>query len=387
MSSNARWLIASKAATKLGDILCSAKTTVPWLVLSVGAPAHLVGLLVPIRESGSMLPQVFIAPWVQGIEPRRRAAIGALVAQAASILVLVLLATTLSGLAAGLGICLGLALLSAARAVASVSSKDLLGRSVPKGERGAVNGRATSLAGLIGLAGAAATLWVARPESIPRLAIIVGAAALGFGLGAALLLRVRESPKEATVHPRMRIAEALRQPRLRRFVVVRTLLAGSALGGPFLVVLGRHDAASLRTLSAFVLAAGAASFLSAGSWGRLADASGRACMALGGAVAAFAAGSALALPADLPGWAMPTVYFAFAVGYEGVRVGRKTYVVDLAEGGERTQFVATSNTAVAVALLVFGSILAAMPNASTALGAAAVLTLTGALGCAALPKT
>jgi hypothetical protein len=37
-----------------------------------------------------------------------------------------------------------------------------------------------------------------------------------------------------------------------------------------------------------------------------------------------------------------------------VRVGRKTYVVDIAEGNERTDYVAVSNTAIGFILLFTG---------------------------------
>ena len=50
-------------ATSLGkfaDAVANTKTTLPWLLSSVGAPGWIVPLLVPIRESGSMLPQMLM---------------------------------------------------------------------------------------------------------------------------------------------------------------------------------------------------------------------------------------------------------------------------------------------------------------------------------------
>ena len=49
--------LGAMALTKLGDALASPKTTLAWTLGALGAPAWMVGLLVPIRESGSMLPQ------------------------------------------------------------------------------------------------------------------------------------------------------------------------------------------------------------------------------------------------------------------------------------------------------------------------------------------
>ncbi len=389
MSVNARWLIASKAATGLGDMLCNAKTTLPWLMLSAGAPSGLVGLLVPVRESVSMLPQVFIAPWVASIEPRKRAAIGALVGQAGATLALASVALVSDGVLAGVIMLVALGVLAVARAFGSLANKDVLARAVPKGQRGKIGGRATSLAGLIGLAGASATLLFERPESAGVLALVVGAGAAAFGVSALLLARVSEEDESAKTKARPNLVEALSDRRLRRFVLVRFLLAGAALGGPFIVAMARVEASSLRTLSAFVLAGAAASFVSAGVWGRLADTSGRGCMAAGGALATVAAAGVLWLPGSesaVPTWAWAVLYFAFSVGYVGVRVGRKTYVVDLAKGGERTQFVASSNTLVSLGLLAAGAGMAALPSPAWALLAAAGSTCLGVLGCTLLTK-
>lgn len=387
---NARWLVVSKASAKLGDLLCDAKTTVPWLMLSAGAPAGMLGLLVPVRESLSMLPQVFIAPWVQAVRPRKRMAIAALLAQAGAALAIALLTYSLRGVAAGVGVVIALGMLSLGRAFASLANKDVLARAIPKGSRGQVAGRATSIAGLIGLGGASASLLSDRPESVGILVLVVGAAAVAFGLAAVALLRVEEKEEVATkTKERASLRDALADPRLRRFVLVRSLLAASALGGPFIVSLGRDGASTLQTLAAFVLAGGAASFVSAGRWGRFADRSGRGCMATGGAVAAAAALGVIGLQTLAPSataWAWAGLYFVFSIGYVGVRVGRKTYILDLAQGDARTQFVASSNTLVAVALLAMGAGLALLPGAVAAITACTVLTVLGALGCLGLSK-
>ncbi|MCP4726429.1 MAG: MFS transporter, partial [bacterium] len=42
-----------------------------WLITYVNAPVFFIGLLVPIRESLSMLPQLFIAGYIRKL-PRRK---------------------------------------------------------------------------------------------------------------------------------------------------------------------------------------------------------------------------------------------------------------------------------------------------------------------------
>ena len=48
------------------------------------------------------------------------------------------------------------------------------------------------------------------------------------------------------------------------------------------------------------------------------------------------------------------MYFLLSVAHQGARVGRKTYVVDIAEGNQRTDYVAVSNTAIGFVLLFTG---------------------------------
>lgn len=51
-------------------------------------------------------------------------------------------------------------------------------------------------------------------------------------------------------------------------------------------------------------------------------------------------------------WFMPALYFILCVAHQGVRIGRKTYLVDLVEGNDRTEYVAVSNTVIGIMLLV-----------------------------------
>ena len=66
-----RTLVANTLSS-LADRIASAKTTLPWLLLQLGAPGWMLSLLVPIRESGSMLPQMLIGAVVRR-QPVRKA--------------------------------------------------------------------------------------------------------------------------------------------------------------------------------------------------------------------------------------------------------------------------------------------------------------------------
>ncbi|MGF1526525.1 MAG: hypothetical protein ACFCBW_07015 [Candidatus Competibacterales bacterium] len=58
-------LTLANIASKWGDELSNPKTVLTWLMGVVQAPPGLVAWLVPIRESGALLPQLFFAQMVR----------------------------------------------------------------------------------------------------------------------------------------------------------------------------------------------------------------------------------------------------------------------------------------------------------------------------------
>jgi hypothetical protein len=78
-------------------------------------------------------------------------------------------------------------------------------------------------------------------------------------------------------------------------------------------------------------------------------------------------------------WFLPLAYFFLSVAHSGVRVGRKTYVVNLATGNQRTDYVAISNSTIGVLLLLVGSIGSLAPLITNA-GVIGLLALMGAGG-------
>ena len=70
-SGNFLLLLASHFFSKLGDAIASPKTTLAWLTTAVGAPPFVLGWLVPIRESGSLIPQLFVGGFVRRLRVRK----------------------------------------------------------------------------------------------------------------------------------------------------------------------------------------------------------------------------------------------------------------------------------------------------------------------------
>ncbi len=385
--------IVATGLQSTGDQVVNAKTVLPWLLASVGAPGSLIGLLVPIRESGSMLPQALITPWVERHRLRKWIWVGGAAGQALATAAMALVAATASGVAAGVGILLSLAVFALSRSLTSLSSKDVLGRTVPKGQRGQINGITTVLSGAVAVTvGLGIRVLGGDDVAAGVLAALLGAAAVAWVVALAVYATIREpagEPSAARSGPGWAAWawSLLREDAtFRRFVAVRTLLLVSALSPPFVVALAAtRGGVGLGSLGPFVVAQGLANLLGGRIAGRLADRSSRQLM-IGTAAAASAVIAAFLALLAVPGarnseWLYPVVYLMLALTHTGVRVARKTYIVDMAEGDRRTEYVAVANTTMGVLLLAVGAVSSALAGLGNeaALGFLAVL---GALGVA-----
>ena len=68
---NAMRLVAAGSLQNSGDQIVNGSTVLPWLLTSIGAPAWTIGLLLPVREAGSMLPQAALTPWIRRARRRK----------------------------------------------------------------------------------------------------------------------------------------------------------------------------------------------------------------------------------------------------------------------------------------------------------------------------
>ena len=375
--------------SKAADGLSDPKLVLSWLMTHLGAPAALVGLLVPIREAGSLLPQLFTAARIRAMARRKWAWAGAALGQGAGAAIVLLAALMLQGLAAGLVILAGLTVLALSRSVASVAYKDVLGKTIDKGQRGTVTGLAASWSSVM-VIGFALVL-IAFADA--RFAVVLGA--LGLAAGAWVLAGVifaglaeDAGAQDGGANGWSAAIASLRylreDPQLARFITARGLLTATALAPPWLVVLASGEGgAALEGLGALVLASALAALLSGYVWGRLADRSSRRVLiwtGLSGAggMALTLAFWALGLADTL--WAMPLALFAIMVAHQGVRLGRSTYLVDMVGQDRRAVYTAIANTVIGVILLasgVFGAI-AGVFGAHVTLALFAVMALAGA---------
>ncbi len=350
---------ASLSMTKVADGLIDPKLVLSWLLAHLGASSLFVGLLVPIREAGALLPQLFTAPRVQAMARRKWAWVAGCIGQGMAAAGIVLAGLTLSGSAAGAVICACLAVLAIARSVCSVSYSDVLGKTVGQSRRGAATGTATSLgAGAVILF--ALLLMSGMFDRATLVLAAIGLAAL-LWLGAGFVFSTlweEAAPGKGRAAAFAQLSVLRTDPQLRRFIWTRGLLTSTALAPPYIVLLGTQAGqGTFDRLGALVLASSIASFVSSWVWGRLADRSSRGVLKISGVVGSLAMLAAVGL--DSMGvsntiWALPAVLFVLMIAYHGVRQGRVIYLVDMAPKDNRATYTAVSNTVIGIVLLASG---------------------------------
>ncbi len=393
-------ILLSYCLTKLGDAIANPKTTLAWLTSMVGAPAFVLGLIVPIRESGSMIPQLFIGSAVRQRPIRKWVWVLGSVGQAACILGLAGVAVTLTGAAAGWSILALVTVFSLFRSLASIAAKDVLGKTIPKPKRGQLNGWSASIAGLLGVAiGAVLILPVSGGFDSSSVGLLLALAGVLWLVAAGFYAGIGEEPGE-TAGART-FGQAVGQlnlivsdKRFRQFVVTRALLMCSALSAPFYVALAQEQFGSpALLLGLFIVASGVASLVSGPVWGRYADVSSKRVMISAALITSASGLLVLLVNRTLPSlsaalWFLPLTYFVLSLAHSGVRVGRKTYVVNLATENQRTDYVAISNSIIGVLLLVVGAVgaLAPLIGNDGVIGLLAIMGLAGAVYGNVLPE-
>ncbi len=393
--------LGANVLTRLGDAIVNPKTVLAWLVPLLQAPEFVLSLLVPIRESGSLLPQLVIAQRIRRLALRKWSWVAGAVGQGLCVAGLAVVVFSLTGWAAGLALLGLLAAFSLFRGVCSVAAKDVTGKTVPKTRRGRLNGLSSTVSGLL-VIGLGVLLSVLQDDAgVRALGLILLAAGVIWFISAAVYATIDEAPGEtggggnAWETAVEQLALLRTDTVFRRFVMVRTLFIATALTSPFIVLLTqqRMPDGGLGMLGIFVLVSGVGDSVSATVWGVQADRSSRRVMIIAGA-AAGVIGTVVAASEWLDTgladtmWFYTGLYLLLTICHSGMRVGRKTYLVDMAGGNKRTDYVAVSNTVIGVALLVAGLLSAGLAAISVpfAVFALALMALAGTAICLRLPE-
>ncbi|WP_100636955.1 MFS transporter [Marinomonas sp. ef1] len=363
-------LVISQFLINLGDVLINPKVTLPWLLQSLGAPLYLLGWLVPIRESGSLLPQLIIAHFIYKVKVRKWVWVLGSLIQSLCVVVIGCAALLLDGVSAGWAIIVALIVFSVARGLNSVASKDVLGKTVVKNKRGRVTGWSSSASGLITIGIAVCTLFffdnIQGNVSFYIWGIV---AATMIWLFAALIYSLVQEPLSEVGDKGVNFIDVFKELSLlrtdsvfREFVIARSLFLCAALSAPYYVLIAQQRSENgVLILGLFILSSGLASLLSSPFWGLFSDHSSRKVMMFSSLLSAFTGVALFSTVKLFPQTSFTTLlivilYFVLSVAHQGVRIGRKTYLVNLGEGNKRTSYVSVSNTIIGFILLAMSSI-------------------------------
>lgn len=358
--------VVNGAASKLAEQVASAKVALPWLLSAMGAPASLVGFLLPLRQAGTLLPQLVISGQMRRFPVRKWFWVVSALVQVVMLLMMIAAALTLPPLTARMCVAAFLLLFSLARGVGSLAFQDVTGKTIPKGRRGRMLAARSMIGGLLTIAaGIGLKMMMSGDQGVAAALLLLFCGALLWSIAALAFAIMREEPG-ATEGGRNALGEAMaglgfvaKEPWYLRYLAARTALLSVEIAAPFYVLFVKEKLPlQAGTLGLIVLAAGVAAALSSPFWGRFADLSSRRVLVIGGLMGAATGAAALLLgtlssPFQNP-YAYGAIFVLLGFAESGVLLGRKTFLIDQVDPAERTTYVAFANTAMGVVTLLFG---------------------------------
>lgn len=356
--------VLNGTASKLAEKIISPNLTLAWIMHFFGASSTIIGALVPIKDAGSLLPQLFVSGRIRSFAIRKYFwAVSALV-QAVCWLAAAIAIYLLSGQIVTYIILALLALFSIASGVASVSYKDVIGKTVPKEVRGQMLSYRSTFGGFLGLIAGVLLIFVLKDIADKSLyaGLFLVASVLWF-IASAFFFMIEEKAG-ATSGGRSPVAELKEGLKLiktesnfRNFLITRGLLMSIPLLQPFYVIIAKDITdSSWNLLGYLIIANGLAQVLSSPLWGRIADRSSVSLMRISSVVAIVGLLYALTFyyfeDWGLGFYAFLPIIFINGIAYSGARLSRKTYLVNYAPEEDRPTYVSVANTAIGVFTLV-----------------------------------
>ncbi|MBR33834.1 MAG: MFS transporter [Spirochaetaceae bacterium] len=346
--------IINGTLTRLAERIIHPGITLPWIFSALGASGIWIGLLVPARDAGSLLPQLFVSARIRTLNVRKWVWVLSAIIQGLCLL--------FSGLAIQSGnhtitvpVLFFLFLLFAiASGVASLAYKDVTAKTIPSGQRGTMLSYRALFGALLSVpAGLGLLYFVRGTDDVWIYAMLFYVATALWWMAALIFSRIVEFVG-ATGGGRNPWKEAkagigiLRGDRnFLKFLLVRALLFLVPLMLPYISLMGRQDD-SVGMLGSLILVGGLAEMISSPFWGRQADHSSRKLLQISCLLGVFIAVAALILPLWLEdrwlSYACLGLVFVHSIVYSGARLARKTYLVDYAPKEDRSTYISVANT-------------------------------------------
>ncbi len=391
--------LGNGCATKLAEQLAGPNLVLPVMLASIGAPVALVALLMPFKQAGSLIPQLAVAGQIRAYRLRKWFWTAAGGVQSLCLLLMALAVVVMPAQLAGVVVVGLLLVFSVASGVGSVAFQDVMGKTIPKGQRGRLLSGRAAIGGALTLA-AGLALNLERGETAPLdLFVVLLLAAAALWAAAALAFALTDETPGATSGGRSMLSELASGMELvrssqtfRRYLGARAGLLAAEVALPFyaLYIAGTAGTGA-DLLGTLIISVAVANIVSSPIWGALSDQSGRRAMMLSGGLSALTGVLLLGLGAfaeGLPRWAFGFPFLLGGIAEAGVRVSRKTYLVDIAPDDQRPLYAAFSNTFAGGIALASGllGVLASQVSVVAALIALILIAALGALAALALPE-
>jgi len=369
---NRKFFIADGAFFSLGSSFIDGNTVLPTYVSTLTSSPLLIGLVSTIRSFGYLVPQLFVAGYIQRLskkKPFMMATGHVMRAAAAGMALSSLLAGTSKGLSLGIFyVCL--ILTAFFDGFGGLPWMDLVARTIPAETRAGLFGTMQALGGISAFAAGFLTRYLLAMEArYPvNYAMVMALGALGLygSLGSMHFLKEPPSREPEKVVP---MAEYLRRlpeawsmnPLFRRLIVVRVLLGGLYFALPFFAIHAQKDLGfPAATVGLFVSAQMVGNVVGGPLWGYLGDKRGAfwvirlvAVMVLGtGSLALVARAAYFAGLAAVAYAAYFLLYFCLGGAFGGIWICFTNYTLDIADEGIRATLIGLLNT-IAAPLTLF----------------------------------
>ncbi|MFW6387468.1 MAG: MFS transporter, partial [Thermodesulfobacteriota bacterium] len=332
--------LANGSCTKLAEQLAGPNLVMVWLLQILGAPVWMLGVLMPIKQTGTLLPQMAAAGQIRRLPVRKWVWVGSGLLQALCLGGIIAAAALLSPSAAGWATLLLFTVFCLASGTASVAYQDVLAKTISKGRRGRLLASRSLVGGILTMG---AGLWIRsvqqESESLDSILILLGCAAVLWGIAALLFGATTEEPgntdgrRHILQEARAGLNFARTYPGFRHYIIVRALLLSIEIASPFFILFAstRLEFGS-ESLGYLIVAVGLSQVISSPFWGRMADSTSKTVMrysALMGVAAMLMTLLLSVLPhagMQLAGFILTFIVLGLAEA--GSRLGRKTYLVD-----------------------------------------------------------
>ncbi|BDX07052.1 MFS transporter [Planctobacterium marinum] len=347
-------LLLAQINNKVIDLLISPKTTLPWLIASLPGGAWLLPLLAPIREAGSMLPQWWIQQSALGCHSRRDFGwrIGIAV-QLFGVSGFVFTGLLLTEELMPWGILLSLTVLSLGRAFTSVFSKDIQADVIEKQRRGRFTGLVSSLSGALSIVFALLLIgdFFGENRRLINMGFVVVLVSVIVALLFSFSVQTSTEAKDKEATPSI-FAQFSNNVLLRHMVLSRCFLLHAMLAIPFITVVMAQGAQL--AIGWLVLASGLSALTASYLWGWMSDKRNILTLFVASCLCLVALLSIIWAVEALPHWLNFVLFYLLLVGYDGIRVGRKTLLLNVTNENNRLGFVGAGNTTVGIFLLLSG---------------------------------